>query len=142
MCANCRSNGAATALAIISGLAPGSIAETLIVGKSTCGKGAVGSCRNATIPASATAAVSNTVAIGRRMNGAEIPSPLLVRAPRRTSPSDWRTGLAFDETEFMPAQPQEDHPCLVPLRASGRTSPPVDQRRGRGLALYTVSAPD
>ena len=120
MCANCRSNGAATALAMISGLAPGSVAETLIVGKSTCGKGAVGSCRNATIPASATAAVSNTVAIGRRMNGAEIPSPLLVRA-----------GLAFDETEFMPAQPQEGHPCLVPLRASGRTSPPVDQRRGR-----------
>src|SRR6266480_370216 len=120
MCANCRSNGAATALAMISGLAPGKFAETLIVGKSTCGKGAVGSCKKATKPASAIAAVSNAVAIGRRMNGAEIPSPLLVRA-----------GLASDETEFMPAKPQEGRPRFVPLRASGKTSQPVDQRRGR-----------
>src|SRR5260370_39730294 len=113
MCANCRSNGAATALAMTSGLAPGSVAETLIVGKSTCGKGAVGSCRNATIPASATAAVSNTVAIGRRMNGAENPSPLLLRAR-----------LAVDETECMPAQPQGDHACPFPLRASGGSLAP------------------
>jgi hypothetical protein len=56
----------------MSGLAPGKFAETLIVGKSTCGNGAVGSCKNATIPARATAAVSNAVAIGRRMNGAEM----------------------------------------------------------------------
>ena len=114
MCANCRSSGAATALAMMSGLAPGKFAETLIVGKSTCGNGAVGNCKKATKPARATAAVSNTVAIGRRMNGAEIPSSLL--------PS---------ETEFMPVQPQEGHPCFVPLRASLRTSQPVDQRRGR-----------
>src|SRR5438477_10632448 len=120
ICANWRSNGAATALAMISGLAPGKFAETLIVGKSTCGKGAVGSCKKATKPASAIAAVSNAVAIGRRINGAEIPSPLLVRA-----------GLASDETEFMPAQPQEGRPCFVPVRASGRISQPVDQRRDR-----------
>src|SRR6266403_2924830 len=98
---------------MMSGLAPGKVADTLIVGKSTCGKGAVGSCKKATIPARAIAAVSNAVAIGRRMNGAEIPSPLLVRA-----------GLAVVETEFMPAQPQERRPCFVPLRASGRTLQP------------------
>jgi hypothetical protein len=87
MWANCRSNGAATELAMISGVPPGSMAWTLIVGKSTCGNGAVGSCRNPTIPASTTAAVSSTVAIGRRMNGAEMPA---VRP--------------FCEGEFMPVQ--------------------------------------
>jgi hypothetical protein len=50
----------------------------LIVGKSICGKGAVGSCKNATIPASTTAAVSNAVAMGRRMNGAEMPPASVV----------------------------------------------------------------
>src|SRR5438270_5623484 len=74
----------------MSGLAPGKFAETLIVGKSTCGNGAVGSCKKATNPARAIAAVSNAVAIGRRMNGAEMPSD-----------------LALSETAFMPAQPQE-----------------------------------
>ena len=73
----------------MSGLAPGKFAETLIVGKSTCGKGAVGSCKKATNPARAIAAVSNAVAIGRRMNGAEIPSsPVLVRQP------DWHLANA------------------------------------------------
>src|SRR5205823_2728834 len=71
----------------MSGLAPGKFAETLIVGKSTCGNGAVGSCKKATNPARAIAAVSNAVAIGRRMNGAEMPSD-----------------LALSETAFMPAQ--------------------------------------
>ena len=98
----------------MSGLAPGKFAETLIVGKSTCGNGAVGSCKKATNPARAIAAVSNAVAIGRRMNGAEMPSD-----------------LALSETAFMPAQPQEGRPRFVPPRASGRTSRPVDQRRGR-----------
>src|ERR1700680_4255135 len=39
---NCRSSGVATAEAIVSGLAPGSEAETEIVGNSTCGKGETG----------------------------------------------------------------------------------------------------
>ena len=39
-----RSSGVATAEAIVSGLAPGRPAETLMVGKSTRGKGATGSC--------------------------------------------------------------------------------------------------
>ena len=41
--ANCRSSGVATLVAIVSGLAPGSCAETWMVGKSTCGSGATGS---------------------------------------------------------------------------------------------------
>jgi hypothetical protein len=56
---------------MMSGLAPGSVADTLMVGKSTCGNGAIGSCRKATTPARTIAAVSNAVAIGRRMKGAE-----------------------------------------------------------------------
>ena len=49
---NCRSSGVATDDAIVSGLAPGSDAETEIVGKSTCGSGDTGSRRNAAAPAS------------------------------------------------------------------------------------------
>jgi hypothetical protein len=40
--ANCRSSGCATDEAIISGLAPGRLALTLIVGKSTDGSAATG----------------------------------------------------------------------------------------------------
>src|ERR1043165_1405737 len=39
---NCRSRGVATADAMISGLAPGSDAETGTVGNSTCGRGETG----------------------------------------------------------------------------------------------------
>src|ERR1700729_2782265 len=66
---NSRSSGVATEEAMISGLAPGSEADTEIVGKSTCGKGETGSILNATAPASASAAVSSVVATGRWMNG-------------------------------------------------------------------------
>ena len=37
---NCRSIGEATDAAMVSGLAPGSVADTLMVGKSTAGKAA------------------------------------------------------------------------------------------------------
>ena len=43
ICPRCRSNGLATELAIVSGLAPGNDAWTEIVGKSTCGSGDTGS---------------------------------------------------------------------------------------------------
>ena len=56
----------------ILGLAPGSDADTLMVGKSTCGSGATGSNRKAITPASASPAVSSVVATGRLMNGAEM----------------------------------------------------------------------
>ena len=42
MLPSARSSGVATVAAIVSGLAPGSEADTEIVGKSTCGSGAIG----------------------------------------------------------------------------------------------------
>src|SRR3954466_10857395 len=68
---NCRSSGVATADAIVSGLAPGRVAETEMVGDSTCGRGATGRKKYASAPASATATVSSVVPTGRRMNGAD-----------------------------------------------------------------------
>src|SRR6266481_8997251 len=68
---NWRSRGVATDEAMVSGLAPGSEAWTLMAGKSTWGRGATGSCVKATAPARATATVNNTVATGRRMKGDE-----------------------------------------------------------------------
>src|ERR1700730_14982020 len=43
MAANCCSSGVGTADAIVSGLAPGRVADTLIVGKSTLGSAETGS---------------------------------------------------------------------------------------------------
>ncbi len=45
MVVNCRSRGVATALAIVSGDAPGSEAPTRMVGKSTLGRSETGSSR-------------------------------------------------------------------------------------------------
>ena len=45
MRANCRSSGVATEAAIVSGLAPGSVACTEMTGNSTWGSGATGSVR-------------------------------------------------------------------------------------------------
>src|SRR5215471_12762132 len=68
---NCRSRGVATAEAIVSELAPGSTAPTPITGKSTSGKDATGKTEYATEPARSIARVSNDVATGRWMKGAE-----------------------------------------------------------------------
>ncbi len=68
---NCRSNGVATDDAIVSGSAPGRLAETEMVGNSTCGSGATGRLMYPSAPAMSTAALSSEVATGRRMNGAE-----------------------------------------------------------------------
>src|ERR1700741_2473066 len=68
---NCRSSGVATEDAMISGLAPGRLAPTEIVGKSICGSADTGKKRKATAPARATAAVNRVVATGRCMNGEE-----------------------------------------------------------------------
>src|SRR5690349_2476636 len=69
---NCRSSGVATDEAIVSGLAPGSPALTLITGYSTCGIGATGSRVYASMPAINRPMASNDVATGRRINGAEM----------------------------------------------------------------------
>src|SRR5215831_11625722 len=68
---NWRSRGVATAEAIVSGLAPGRLAPTLMVGKSTCGSGATGRKRKATAPERRIARVMSDVATGRRMKGVE-----------------------------------------------------------------------
>ena len=60
-----RSSGVATVAAIVSGLAPGRLADTEIVGKSTCGKGETGSSVNAVMPANTVAIINRVVAIGR-----------------------------------------------------------------------------
>ena len=77
---NCRSRGVATEEAIVSGLAPGSAADTEMVGKSTCGSGDTGSSRKATAPESAIATVSSVVAIGLRMKISDMFIALIQRA--------------------------------------------------------------
>src|ERR1035438_9929849 len=68
---NWRSRGVATEEAMVSGLAPGRLAPTPMVGKSTCGSGATGRKRNAIAPARRIASVTSEVATGRRIKGAE-----------------------------------------------------------------------
>jgi hypothetical protein len=58
-------------LAITSGLAPGSEAETNIAGTSIFGNGATGRSVNAAAPANTMPAVRRIVATGRAMNGAD-----------------------------------------------------------------------
>ena len=67
-----RSSGVATEDAMVSALAPASVAVTCTVGKSTCGSGATGRSRNAAMPTSATAPISSEVATGRRIKGSEM----------------------------------------------------------------------
>ncbi len=88
-----RSSGVATDDAIVCGEAPGSAAEMLMVGKSTRGSGATGSCVNAAPPAIMSAKASRNVATGRRMNGSE----MLIAAPStcRSRRHDRRSRLAF-----------------------------------------------
>ena len=85
-----RSSGIATVAAIVSGLAPGSDADTEMVGRSTRGSGDTGSRRKATAPASVMPIVSSVVATGRSMKGAEIFMPpssfgAAIRAARAAS---------------------------------------------------------
>ena len=54
---------------MVSGLAPGRLACTWMVGNSTCGSGETGRLRNATMPASASAIVSRVVPTEFRMKG-------------------------------------------------------------------------
>src|ERR1700760_1516137 len=72
ICENWYSSGWATDEAMVSGLAPGRLAETWMVGKSICGNGATGSIGKATMPINRIPAINSEVAIGRLMNGSEI----------------------------------------------------------------------
>ena len=69
---NCRSNGVVTLAAMVSALAPGKLADTWMVGKSTCGRGATGSNGKLTTPITSNPAARSVVPIGRRTNGSEM----------------------------------------------------------------------
>src|SRR5271154_607131 len=69
---NCRSSGVATAEAMVSGLAPGRLADTWITGNSTWGRAATGRKLNASTPDISSAKVNSDVPIGRLIKGAEI----------------------------------------------------------------------
>jgi hypothetical protein len=140
---NCRSSGVATDDAIVSGLAPGSEAETEIVGKSTCGSGDTGSNSKATAPASPTAIIRSVVAIGRRMNGAEMfttdrsltAQPASAdggSAPRRSNQIDDRRGIErqqlADEQSPTIAMPSGRR---VPNRFRTERSDFAEERRQR-----------
>lgn len=64
------SSGVVTAAAMVSGLAPGKDADTLMVGISTRGIGEIDSSRKAANPANTRPMVSSVVATGRRIKGA------------------------------------------------------------------------
>ena len=74
---------------MVSGLAPGRLAYTLMVGKSTCGNGATGRNRKATAPASKIASEMSEVATGRRMNGAEKLDEKFTVVGQAPSLDDW-----------------------------------------------------
>ena len=80
-----RSRGAATDEAMTAGSAPGWLAVTTMVGRSTLGSGAMGRAKYATMPDKARPRASIIVAMGRRMKGAEIDTatPLARFAPCR-----------------------------------------------------------
>src|SRR6185436_20096422 len=79
--ANCLMRGVATDFAIVSGEAPGSEAETLMVGKSVRGRAATGNRPNANRPPTINAIDISSVATGRRMQNSET----FIAAPRRAS---------------------------------------------------------
>jgi hypothetical protein len=78
-----RSSGVVTLVATVSGEAPGSEADTRIVGKSILGSGDTARFMKPRMPASSTARVSKVVATGRAMNGAE---RFIMARSRRRSP--------------------------------------------------------
>ena len=69
--ANCFSRGSATADAMVSGLAPGRPAFTLIVGKSIVGRSLTGNCRYAIAPNTMMPSMMSVVVTGRLMNSAD-----------------------------------------------------------------------
>ena len=95
---NCRSSGVATEEAIVSGEAPGRLAETWMVGKSTLGRSETGSSRYAITPKISRLAITSVVVTGRRMKSSEMfttssPRPLpRPPGPRPSSPARGAAG--------------------------------------------------
>jgi hypothetical protein len=67
MVENCASRGVATEAAMVSGEAPGRLAVTEMVGKSTLGSSDTGRARKAMMPKMTKAAIKSVVITGRRM---------------------------------------------------------------------------
>ena len=76
------SSGVATAEAMVSGLAPGRLAPTEMVGNSTWGNGATGSRKYPIKPERVIATVSRVVPTGRRMKASEKFGPWMLMIPR------------------------------------------------------------
>src|SRR4029079_15992041 len=106
--ANCCSSGVATDDAMVSGLAPGKVTLTVIVGKSTRGRAATGSRLKAPMPNTSTPSIRREVAIGRRMKGSEM---LIVGWLRKSD----ATGVA---------RRRRDHPVAPGLGAATFTRAP------------------
>jgi len=69
---NCFSSGVATAEAMVSGLAPGRLALTVMVGKSTFGRLLTASSRYAIRPNTRMPSMTSVVMTGRLMNSSEM----------------------------------------------------------------------
>src|SRR5438132_1591474 len=142
---NCRSSGVATEEAIVAGSAPGRLADTEIVGNSTCGRGATGRRVYARAPAIKIAALSSDVATGRRMKGSEklncrssfrglrrrdrIPDlHALPNARREVVEPDVDNGSGVEREDLADQQAADDrHAERMPQFGAGATS----QRQGQ-----------
>jgi hypothetical protein len=69
---NWRSSGVATAEAMVAGSAPGKLAETFRVGKSTVGRSLTDNARYETTPNKAIPSIKRLVAIGLRIKISEM----------------------------------------------------------------------
>ena len=116
ICANCRSSGCATVEAIVSGLAPGYLPTTLMVGKSTRGSGATGRNGKAAKPTSTSAAVSSEVAMGRRMKGVEMLMAASLPCPQL--PVFGATGAASSRAATLVPACRRDWPAMTTVAPS------------------------
>src|SRR5690606_27290872 len=105
-----RSSGVATLDAMISGLAPGRLACTVITGKSMSGSGDTGSKPKLTPPSSRIARLISMVATGRAMKGAERFMASAFQLPARRSCTNLLPRLVPPgETIAQPIEEQIDH---------------------------------
>src|SRR5699024_755856 len=108
------SSGVATLEAIVSGLAPGRLAVTVIMGKSICGNGATGKKRRANTPIAIMARQIRVLATGRKIKTLKIltTAALLVHSgvavssgQKRDKPPVWYTRSIADYTATHPPSP-------------------------------------
>src|SRR6195952_4983596 len=125
MVESCRSIMPATEAAMVSALAPGKVALTAIVGKSTRGSADTGNRRKPNTPKAIIDAVISVVMTGRRMQSSEsvigYAPAFLARASTRV-PSD-NSNCPSTTTLSSPVNPSEitDTPCEVRSTLTGWT---------------------